>query len=295
MDLLPYFPPGTERHDSYLSSGIKLRWYARGEGPTVLLLHGFPELSVSWARQFEGLAHSFRLVAPDLRGYGGSDQPTNVAAYRLDALCDDVTGLIEALGEGPVHLVGHDWGGAIAWEVAARAPQKLRSLAVCNCPPMPMMFRQITSWAQVRRSWYMFLFQLPRLPELLLQMDPTATAQRIFRDTATRPEVFDDAMLEPYVQQFAAGGPRGIQAYRAALRWPRLRQAPVHVPTRLIWGLGDKILGPHLAEADRYRRFTRDFDVVPIPADEAGHFVQMEAPEAVNRALATHFDACDRR
>lgn len=267
-----------------------MRWYTRGEGPTVLLLHGFPELAVSWKRQFEGLCGDFRLVAPDLRGYGATDGPHNVGSYRLSKLCDDVTGLIDALGAGPVHLVGHDWGGAIAWEVAARAASRLRTLSVCNCPPMGLMFRQITSWRQVRRSWYMFFFQLPRVPEFLFGLDPTATAHRMFRDNAVVPEVFDDETLRPYIDQFARGGPQGVHAYRAALRWPQLRIPPVHVPTRLIWGLGDPILGPHLADAAVYRSFVREFDVVPIPADQAGHFVQLEAPHAVNQALRAHFD-----
>jgi pimeloyl-ACP methyl ester carboxylesterase len=297
MSDLDYFPEGTRIEEARLPSGLKMRWYERGpaQAPVVLCLHGFPELAVSWRAQLAGLGDRYRVVAPDMRGYGGTDAPARVADYRLPLLCHDVIELIDVLGDEPVHLVGHDWGGAVAWEMAQHHPDRLRTLAVLNCPPVQMLMREVLrNPRQLRRSWYMLLFQLPRFPEWWIGRDPERTMRAMFRGAAVQREVFTAEVLAPYVRQVRERGLPGVHYYRAAPR-PSLvlpgsaasRPAPIDVPTRLIWGLGDSALGPWFAAPERYQAFVRDFDRVVI--EEAGHWVQQEAPERVNAALAEHF------
>lgn len=291
MDDLAYFPPGTETFVGCLFSGLRVRWYERGPGgevPTVLCLHGFPELAVSWRDQLAGLGDRYRVVAPDMRGYGGTDAPRRVRDYDMDLLVRDVVELIDALGVDKVHLVGHDWGGAIAWEVGQRHGDRLHSLSVLNCPPAQVMVKELARrWDQLKRSWYMFFFQLPWLPERALTGDPEARIRESFLDNAHRKHVFTPERLEPYVRQLRERGAPGINYYRAAIRRVPKPLRPIKVPTRLIWGLQDKALGPWYADPEHYR-FVEDFDRVVI--EDAGHWVEQEAAEEVNAALAEHFE-----
>ncbi len=295
VSTLALFPEGTSVHEHTLANGLRVRWYEKGEGPVILCLHGFPELAVSFRRQVAGLSDRYRVVAPDMRGYGGTDAPAEVNEYSLERLMDDVEGMIEALDERTVHLVGHDWGGALAWQMAQERGHQLRSLTVLNCPPVALMSRQIVNPAQLRRSWYIFFFQLPRLPEKWLLSDPQATAQRMFHGGALNREPFDDESLAPYVEQMRERGLPGLNYYRAIGRRPRIRLRPIEVPTRLVWGMGDPALGTQFADPAKYRSWVRDFDLVRVP--EAGHWVQQEAPEVVNRAIREHVERVeeDRR
>lgn len=295
VNTLAHFPEGTKVEHARLASGLRMRWYERGEGPAVLFLHGFPELAVSWHFQFEGLAHRYRVIAPDMRGYGGTDAPTQVKDYTTDRLVEDVIELCDAVGESQVHLVGHDWGGALAWQVAMRKVERLRSLAVCNCPPHQLMFRDAANLEQLRRSWYIFFFQLPAIPERWLLHDPETTVQRLFRAGAVNPDNFTNTALEPYVEQLRERGLPGLNYYRAALRKPLIKLQPIRCPVRLIWGLGDPALGPQYADESLYRPFCEDFSLSLIPENVAGHWVQQEAPELVNAALDDHFSRADGR
>lgn len=295
MDDLAYFPAGTQTFVGCLASGLRVRWYERrptaANAPTVLCLHGFPELAVSWREQFAGLAERHRIVAPDMRGYGGTDAPSRIRDYNLDRLTRDVVELIDALGVDKVHLVGHDWGGAIAWEVGQRHGDRLHTLAVINCPPIQIMLDQLRRPDQLRRSWYMAFFQLPFLPERMLTDDPEKVVPKMFKKNAYNKAPFGPAQLEPYIRQVRERGLPGINYYRAAIRrWPgKLR--PIDVPTRLIWGLRDPALGPWFAEPERYR-FVGKFERTLI--DDAGHFPQLEAPELVNAALREHFEQVEQ-
>ena len=267
-----------------LPSGLRMQYYELGEGPLTIFLHGFPELAVSWREQFAGL-QGRRLVAPDMRGYGGTDAPAAVREYAIDRLIDDVLQLQDALGGEPMDLVGHDWGGAVAWEVAAHHPDRVRTACVLNCPPMALMQRMMWRPRQLTRSWYILWFQIPGLAERTMLRDPLATMKKVFLESAANPEPFTDEVLAPYVEQLRERGLPGLKYYRAAAVTHR-RLARVQPPTRLIWGLQDTALGPWFAEPERYG-FCDTFDVVTI--EESGHWVQQEAPEAVNRALREHW------
>ncbi len=288
---LSSFAPGTECREIDLPSGMHVRAYVRGNGPrTVLFLHGFPELAVSWRGQLAAVPDGFRFVAPDMRGYGGSSAPTEVAAYRMEKLVDDVVELADALGSPTFDLVGHDWGGAVAWQTARTHPQRLTTLSVLNCPPPDVMLRFFVKPAQLRMSWYMFFFQLPWLPEYWLRRDPRRMMMGAFRNIAVNKSVFTPETVAPYIEQLTERGMPGLHYYRAAFRnlaGARKKPPLIPLPTRLIWGLGDGALGPWFADETLYREIATPFDVVTIA--ESGHWVQQEAVAEVNAALRAHW------
>lgn len=285
------FPDDTETLELTLDNGIHVRAYARGTGPrTVLFLHGFPELAVSWQAQFRDVPSGFRFVAPDMRGYGGTDAPRPIRAYSMENLTDDVLALARAVGSPTFDLVGHDWGGAVAWEVARRAPASLRTLSILNCPPGDLLVRMLRRHPkQLAMSWYMFFFQLPRIPEWYFRRDPERAVRTGFASVAKNHAVFTPEVLEPYVEQVRDRGLPGLNYYRAAVGklFDRQRAPIIDVPTRVVWGMGDGALGPWFAEQDAYRKIASDLDVIRI--EESGHWVQQEAPERVNRALHEHW------
>jgi pimeloyl-ACP methyl ester carboxylesterase len=296
MDDLAYFPPGTQTFVGCLVSGLRVRWYERGgqqdggvgsSKPTVLCLHGFPELAVSWREQLAGLSDRYRVVAPDMRGYGGTDAPPRVRDYTIDILARDVDELITALGVERVHLVGHDWGGAIAWEVAQRYPDRLLTLTVINCPPYQIMLRELKRLEQLRRSWYFFFFQLPFLPEWRMRREPELIAKALLANAYNK-QPFTRERLEPYIRQARERKMAGVNYYRAALRHLPTRLRPISVPTRLIWGLRDPALGPWFAESSLYESWVTQFDRVLLP--DVGHCPAQEAPELVNAALREHLE-----
>ena len=276
--------------DSFLPvNGLQIHYVEEGpkSGPLVLLLHGFPEFWFSWRHQIPALAVAgFRVVAPDLRGYNLSDKPPRVADYDLDLLAGDVVGLIEGLGASRAALVGHDWGGAVAWHTAAHHPQRISRLAVLDCPPPQAMARALLrDPAQTWRSWYMFLFQLPLLPEWLIGGPLFRTFTRSW---TTRVEAIGEAELARY--QAAAVVPGAMRSaihyYRAALRrWRRTAfETPtkVQAPTLVLWGEKDRILRRQLI--DDLGPYV-DGPVMRRVVPGAGHFLQQEAPKEVNREL----------
>jgi pimeloyl-ACP methyl ester carboxylesterase len=274
--------------------------YQGSEGPLVLLLHGFPELAISWSSQLEALAQKrLRVLAPDLRGFGGTERPSKVSTYDLDMLSEDVIGLISAMGEKKAHIVGHDWGGGLAWHLAQRNPEVVDRLVILNCPHPGVIFRVLQgSFRQLYRSWYMFFFQLPWIPEGLLRLNTRLSIRRIFRYGSANPAAFSDERLRPYIEAMASGGWKGgINWYRAGFRgllaggrarrelWKQL----ISAPTLIIWGTEDPVLGEELIAP--CTELLADSRVELIP--EAGHWVQQEAPERVNMLLGEFLTAPD--
>ena len=156
-------------------------------GEPVVLLHGFPELSHSWRHQLPALAEAgYHAVAPDLRGFGGSDRPPAVEDYAARALVGDVAGLIRALGHESAHVVGHDWGGSLAWGLAGSLPATVRTLTILNAPQGPVSARlRREDRTQQAKSWYMLLFQFPGVAEAWLSDDDFANLRRFVFDTST--------------------------------------------------------------------------------------------------------------
>ena len=267
-------------------NGVRLHCLVEGKGPLVLLLHGFPETSRAWRKQIPALAERFQVVAPDLRGYGASDKPNGIAAYRTSVLADDIVGLIHTFDAERAHVVGHDWGGAVAWATAIEHPEAVDRLVVLNCPHPVVMARALRSnWAQVRRSWYIFAFQIPALPEWALRRDGARALKDTLRSFTKRPDTFSELDLDEYARAFSAPGAAtsAINYYRAAVRSPApSAMKKVRAPTLLIWGEDDVALGIELTHGME-GLLEREPRVEYLP--DTGHFVMEERPEVVNRLL----------
>lgn len=284
-------PDGTALRERRVAlPGVALHVVEAGpeDGLPVILLHGFPETWWGWRRQIGALARAgFRVVVPDQRGYGGLDKPGPVGAYRLERLGGDVLALAGSLGPGPVALVGHDWGGIVAWCVAARHPERVRRLAILNAPHPDTAWRVIRhDPVQLLRSWYVAAIQLPGLPEWwLARADHAALTQALLR--TSRADTFDPEDLARYREAWAEPGALAgmLGWYRALIRHRPAAAGRVRMPTLILWGRRDVALGPRFAteslslcDDGRIRWF-----------DEATHWLQHEEAEAVNAALIGHF------
>jgi pimeloyl-ACP methyl ester carboxylesterase len=253
------------------------------KGPPVVLLHGFPQGAYAWRHQMKALAAAgFRAIAPDQRGYNRSDKPEGIAAYRIDRLAGDVAGLLDALELPRAHIVGHDWGGTIAWTLASLHPARVQRLVTLNGPhPRHAAKLILTNPRQLRRSWYMFLFQIPGVVERM--MAQPAFVPRTLKGAAVQRGAFDE---ETYSVMRAAiaqpGAPRAMLSwYRAGLRERMPFLPPVLARSLVIWGDGDPALLPELAMPPE--RWARDVEVRHIT--DSGHWVPEERPDVVNEHI----------
>jgi pimeloyl-ACP methyl ester carboxylesterase len=282
------------RHRTIDVDGTDLHVVEAGdaEDPPVVLLHGFPEFWYGWRRQIEPLSRAgYRVLAVDQRGYNESDRPAEIDAYRLDRLAGDIAGLCEALSLEPVRLVGHDWGGAVTWWLAMTRPDILEEVAILNSPHPQVFQKHLTSrTTQLLKSWYMFFFQLPFVPERVLGTARGAVVARALEKTS-RVGAFSAEDLDEYREAWAKPG-----AWRGMLNWYRAaaRTEPdppdsttVDVPTLILWGDRDSFLAPELADASIER--CRDGRLERFP--DATHWLQHEYAAAINRELVQFFDA----
>jgi pimeloyl-ACP methyl ester carboxylesterase len=258
-------------------------------GEPVVLLHGFPELAHSWRHQLPALAAAgYHAVAPDLRGYGDSDRPSAVEAYAAPKLVGDVVGLMGALGHERVHLVGHDWGGGLAWALAGNRPEMVRSLTILNAPVGPVSARLRREDPDQRaKSWYMLLFQFPGVAETWLSQEDFRNLREFVFDQA--PEAFPPEDRARYVAALRQDG-----ALTAALNWYRANMPPaswlrdppdpppVDVPTLIIWGEADTNMGEALLERSA-ATVTGPLRIERLPG--VSHWVQQQAPDRVNALL----------
>jgi pimeloyl-ACP methyl ester carboxylesterase len=254
------------------------------------MLHGFPECWYSWRHQLRAFSDCFDCVAPEMRGYGETDAPVGVANYTLDKLVGDVADLVYALGCDRAIIVGHDWGGAVAWATALLRPDIVERLIVLNCPHLKRLREELRSNPrQMLRSWYMLFFQIPVLPEAALRARNFAALASVFKNgTVRRGSISDDDMdhfraaLRNPCSMTAA-----INYYRANFRAGLLRRVrqndwidrKIAAPTLVIWGEQDFALGKELTH-NMEQLFTGSFELRYI--SESGHWVQQEQPEQVN-------------
>jgi pimeloyl-ACP methyl ester carboxylesterase len=286
------------------ANGINFEVAALGSGDRLALcLHGFPEHAYSWRHQMPLLARlGYRVWAPNLRGYGGTDSPREVSAYRTRTLVEDVAALILASGAKETLLLAHDWGGALAWSLAieqhaksARAgdpgleqPGLIDKLVVMNLPHPACFARELRRPPQLFQSWYMFFFQLPWLPEFMLGRRNARATSSIIRGSSRNPARFTDEDLEVY--RANAARPGGLTAminwyralFRGGLRGFRSGPIPViHIPTLFLWGDADRALSLRTTQGTDKYVSNLTFRVFP----GISHWIQQEAPEAVNAML----------
>lgn len=274
------------------TNGVNLHVVTAGQqdGPLVILLHGFPEFWYGWRKQIPALAAAgYAVWAPDQRGYNRSDKPAGVGAYHIDTLADDIAGLIEASGREQVYLVGHDWGAAVAWWVAGKYPARIKKLAILNVPHPAVMRRAVLEDAEQRkRSWYIFFFQTPWLPEQSLCQNGFTNMIRALKGTSRR-DTFTNDDVAAYRQAWSQPGALTamLNWYRAAVRFQGQGVAlgRITVPTLMIWGAQDSALSRTLAQPS----IDLCDDGRLVFLEEASHWVQHEEPEAVNQLLLEHF------
>lgn len=260
-------------------------------GPLVVFLHGFPEFWWSWRHQLRALAAAgYRVMAPDLRGYHLSDKPRGVSSYKVESLAADVAGLIRASGAPDAVVVGHDWGAMVAWTFAERHADLLRRLVIMNVPHPRAMLRGLLRPEQLKKSWYMFFFQLPFLPELMLTRDDAGEVVKQLRGASVDRSHFSEAELKPFRDAIQRPGAASAMVgwYRAAirdgLRHPLTapRYPSITVDTLLIWGMDDVALEYDVLVPGT-ERYVRHLDIKTL--EGCGHFVQSERPDDVNRLL----------
>jgi pimeloyl-ACP methyl ester carboxylesterase len=281
----------SELREGYAEIGdVRLHYVEAGDGPLIVLLHGFPEFWFGWRQQIRPLAAAgFRVVAPDMRGYNLSSRPAGVAAYTTDRLAADIRALIRERGAESALLVGHDWGGTVAWATAMNHAEVVDRLAILNAAHPRRLQQGLRSPRQLLRSWYFFYFQLPGLPERHVR----ARRFRFFRHflhDARPPYTPED--IERYVEAWSQPGAAAamINYYRASVRQSPKRAKtelrPISAPTLVIWGQRDRYLGPKLAEPDRDDVPNLD-RVVRLP--NASHWVHHDEHERVTQLLIEFF------
>jgi len=272
-------------------NGITLHCKVAGQGPLMVLLHGFPEFWYSWRKQLPVLAQSYTVVAPDMRGYNLSDKPKGIKNYTLEVLMNDIRALIKAFGQESAIVVGHDWGGVVAWSLAGYYPEMVEKLIILNMPHPAEMKRQLKqgNWQQWRKSWYMGFFQLPYLPEWYMKRNLTRFFKRSLQGWAHQETAFTDADIQAYVTAYEQ--PNALTAtinyYRAlrhTKRSDKLRPQKLMMPVCLIFGEDDKALGKELTyNTAHYCKGALSIKYIP----NCSHWVQHEYPELVNKYIVT--------
>jgi len=275
-------------HSTVETNGIRLHVVQAGpqSGVPVVLLHGFPETWRCWIRQLPALVDAgCRVIVPEQRGYNLSDKPKGVKNYDVYTLAEDIIGLIDALEYEKVNLVGHDWGAVVAWVLANKYPKRLQRLGIMNAPHPAVILRFLMrDLEQIRRSWYVFFFQLPWLPEALMQADNWRGGERILRSSG-KIHTFTSEDIEKYKEAWSQPGAMTamINWYRAVIRhMPSLPEDPrIKVPTLMMWGMKDFALSHRMARPSM--DYVDEGNLIFFP--EATHWVQRDAFEEVNHYL----------
>lgn len=253
------------------------------DGPAVVALHGFPQTSASWAAVTPRLtAAGYRVLVPDQRGYSPGARPPSAAAYTLDHLCADVLALADAAGLERFSLLGHDWGAAVGWGLAASRPERVQTLTAVSVPHPAALLRALRG-SQAMRSWYIGLFQLPALPELLFRVRGGAAMRPLLR-AADHPD--PDAALRLLASPPTATG--ALNWYRALRRRGDLSVGPVAVPTLYVWSDRDTALGRRAAEGTAsWVRGPYRFVVL----EGASHWIPEQHPAALADLVLAHLAA----
>jgi pimeloyl-ACP methyl ester carboxylesterase len=281
----------TWKHGFVETSEVRMHYVTQGEGKLLLLLHGFPDFWYVWRFQIPELSKHFRVVAPDLRGYNETSKPEGVDKYGLNLLTADIMGLISALGEKKATIIGHDWGGAVAFSFAAFIPEATERLVIMNAPhPSAYTAKTKSSMGQLQKSWYVFFFQIPNIPEDVLSRNNYFFLKEMLRSSCVKKDVFTDKEFEAYTEAWSKPGvlTGAINYYRANMNpdiifsdipitFPKIKS-----PTLVIWGEQDTALSKDLTVGmDEFVNAPYSLKYVP----NCGHWVQLEEPALVNKYI----------
>jgi pimeloyl-ACP methyl ester carboxylesterase len=274
-------------HSYVQTNGIRLHVVQAGpkSGIPVVLLHGFPEFWYGWRKQIPALAKAgCRVIVPDQRGYNLSDKPKGIKSYRIDELVKDILGLIDVLEYQKVNLVGHDWGAVVAWMLAYQHSERLQHLGILNVPhPLVMRRFLMRDLEQIRRSWYVFFFQLPWLPEMGMRADDWRGAVRALRGSGLI-HTFTNEDIAKYKEAWSQSGAitAMINWYRALrYRLDRPKEMRIRVPTLMMWGMKDIALTHRMARPSMDH--VEDGNLILFP--DATHWVQLDAADEVNHYM----------
>ena len=282
-------------HEFVKVNGIRMHYVTMGNGSLIVLLHGFPEFWYSWRYQIPTLSKQFKVVAPDMRGYGETEKPVKKEAYKIEKIVNDIVELIHVLGYEKATIAGHDWGGIISWSIAMMAPDVVEKLIILNAPHPGVYSKYMSkNLKQILRSWYIFFFLIKGIPELILGSSNYKILKSSILKSSVRKESFTEKDIETYVSSWKSGGVSGgINYYRANLSlryWSNSNSVSfpkIKVPVLQIWAEDDIFLGKELTEN------TREFIDAPyrlhlIP--NCGHWLQQEASAEVNRIMIKFLD-----
>jgi epoxide hydrolase 4 len=262
-------------------NGIRIRYVESGTGPPIVFLHGFPDFSYSWRHQFPALSRAgFHCIAPDLRGYNETDKPKRVRDYRVAELVKDVHAFIQHTAGSSAVVVGHDWGGVIAWRLAMQHPESVRKLVILNAPHPATYNREFKRVGQLLRSWYAGAFQIPALPELLLSSFHFRLLTHAAARNEQEREVYEEALSQPGALRSA------LNYYRAAFRDMVARRfaqpvTKIAVPTLVLWGERDHALSQRLLEG--LEQYVDNLEIIRFA--DVGHWLHIDAADRVNEEL----------
>lgn len=272
-------------------NGVELHYVRAGSGKKlIVLLHGWPEFWYSWHHQIKALSDKFTVVAVDLRGFNESEKPIGIENYQVHIVIKDIAELIPKLGFKKAHIVGHDWGGAIAWAFAMNYASLVDQLCVMNCPH-PKIFMQFikNKPQQILKSWYMFVLQLPFLPEFVLRKTMKYFYIQFVKGWCYNKNAFSDDEIQLYVDAYMKEGALtgSINYYRAMFQLTTRNVKSIGMKkivndTLLIWAENDKALSIELTY-NMEKLFDNKFEIKYIP--NCSHWVQNDAPEEVNKYL----------
>ncbi|KAJ1521111.1 hypothetical protein ONE63_002813 [Megalurothrips usitatus] len=284
------------QHGYVTVKGLKFHYVEKGDRskPLMLFVHGFPEFWYSWRHQMKEFSKDYWTVAIDMRGYGDSSKPAKVSDYKVELLVDDIKGIVDELGKKTFILVAHDWGAVISWVFVDKYPEMVEKYVMMNGPhPKVYAYLMANSKSQSRKSWYIFLFQLPFLPELFVKTDNFSMFDRIFINPKKRQAWVTDDDIEAFKYTFSQPGAISppINYYRAAMRRrvfegfeerktakPKTGARP---PGLYLFGVEDVAID--IANVEKHKDFFQPIETVLIP--EGNHFVQQDKPQAVNDAM----------
>ena len=279
--------------DSRISFGVadlgdvRLHYAKAGSGARlVVLLHGFPEFWYSWRWQLVDLSDAYTVVAPDMRGYNLSDKPQGVGAYKVELLAKDIAKLIKELGYSSAAIVGHDWGASVVWSIASHNPEVAWKVVALQVPP-PQVMKRNMSLRQLAASWYMFFFQLPWLPELILKSRDYRMLENALRTSTVQPNVFDDSDIAAYKEGWRLGSLTSmLNCYRAnvfsGLFSKQKTSDRISVPSLFIYGEQDQAIIPDTVKGvgDHI-----DAPYVEHRIPRSGHWVQQEAADEITNVI----------